>query len=86
MDEPSGLKKNKQHGKEKTKFSYYARGFHPENYCMKRTIDQMSLLLEKYNITLPEGAKKKEAGDQNNHPEIGNAIMANVSKVRYILI
>ena len=29
-DEPSGLKKEKQRGKEKTKCSYCCRGFHPK--------------------------------------------------------
>ena len=53
---------------------------------MKRTIDQMALLLEKNNITLPEGARKKEVGDQNNQPERGHDLMDNVSKAIDLLI
>ena len=86
MDEPLGSRKNKLKANEKTKFSYCGRDFHPEISCMKRTIDQMALLLEKNNITLPEGVRKKDNQDQNNHPERGNALMANVSKPRYLLI
>ena len=46
----------------------------------------MALLLDKNNITLPEGVRKKEVGDQNNQPERGDALMDNVSKDRDILI
>ena len=53
---------------------------------MNRKVDQMTLILEKINITLPEGARKKEAGDWNNQPERGHALMDNVSKARALLI
>ena len=46
----------------------------------------MSLLLEKNNITLPEGTRKKDTVDRNNQPERGHALMANVSKARALLI
>ena len=45
------------------------RGFHRENQCMKKTIDQMSKLLEHNNITFPQGAKKYEYGKQTNEHE-----------------
>ena len=86
MDDPSGLRKNKKWGKEKTKFSYCASRFHLEISCMKRKIDNTTLLLEKNNITLPEGARKKDTGDQNNQPERGHVLMANVSKSIALLI
>ena len=53
---------------------------------MKRTIDHMSLLFEKNNITLLEGTSNKDTGDQNNHPERGHALMASVLKARALLI
>ena len=86
LDEPSGSRKNKQRGKGKTTCSYCARGFHLESSCMKRTIDQMALLLEKNNITLPEGTRKKDIADRNNQLERGHGLMANVSKARALLI
>ena len=86
LDEPSGSRKNKQKGKENIRCSYYGRGFHPESSCMKRTIYQMDLLLEKDNINLLEGARKKDNQDRNNQPERGHALMENVLKPRYILI
>jgi len=86
LDDPSSSRKNKQWGKEKTKCSYCAKGIHPESSFMKRKIDQMALLLDKNNISLPEGTRKKEVGDRNNQPERGHALMANVSKARALLI
>ena len=59
LDEPSCSRRNRQRGKEKKKFSYCARGFHIKISCMKRTIDHMAFLLDKNNIPLPEGIRKK---------------------------
>ena len=42
---------------EKDICTYCAKGFHIEYHCMKKQIDQMSSLLEKHNIALPQGAK-----------------------------
>ena len=53
---------------------------------MKRNIYKMTLILEKNNITLLECARKRDTQDQNNQPERGHALMANVSKDRDILI
>ena len=86
MDEPLGSRKNMQKGKEKIKCSYCGRGFHPESSCMKRTNYQRALLLEKNNITLPEGVRKKDNQDRNNQPERGHALMANVLNPRALLI
>ena len=86
MDEPSGLRKNKQWGKENIKCSYCARGFHPKISCMKRKIDKMALLLEKNNITLLECARNTDTIDRNNKLERGNALMDNVSKDKSHLI
>ena len=51
LNEPSVSKRSKKNDKGKTLWSYYGRGFHPESSCMRRTIDEMALLLKKYNIT-----------------------------------
>ena len=62
-NEPSGSKRSKENGKGKTLCSFYGRGFHPESSCMRRTIDEMALLLKKHNITVPASARK------DNHRE-----------------
>ena len=45
-----------------SKCTYSGKGFHPETSCMKNQIDTLTQLLEKQNIFLPKGAKKKEGG------------------------
>ena len=49
--------KNKQ---EKKKCTYCHKIWRPESACMKKTIDMMAQLLEKNNISLSKGARKKE--------------------------
>ena len=51
-NDPSGLKRRNKNGKGKTLCSYFGRGFHPESTCMRRTIDEMALLLKKHNIII----------------------------------
>ena len=89
QDEPSCSRKNKhkgKEGKEKIKCSYYERGFDLEISCMKRQLDEMTLLLENNNINLPEGARKRENHDRNTQPERGHVLMENVSNPRAILV
>ena len=47
-------------GKEKTKCTYFHKGWHLESACMKKTIDMMVQLLEKNNIPTLEGARKND--------------------------
>ena len=47
---------------EKTKCTYCHKGWHLKSACMKNTIEMMAQLLEKNNIPLPEGARKKDGG------------------------
>ena len=68
LHEPLGSRKNKhkgKEGKEKVKCSYCGKGFHSESSCMKRQLDEMTLLLENNNINLPEGARKRDNHDGN---------------------
>ena len=68
LDEPSGSRKNTNkgnQGNENIKCSYCGKGFHPENSCTKKNLDEMTLLLENNNINLPECARKRENHDQN---------------------
>jgi hypothetical protein len=54
--EPKGKKKNK----ERTFFSYCSKFFHPEENCMRKTIDEMAKQLQQHNLTVPENAKRKD--------------------------
>ena len=45
------------------------RGFHVESQCMKKTIDQLSKLLEQKNIYLPQGTDMSEDGEQTEEYE-----------------
>ena len=85
-NEPSGSKKDKQRDNEKTKCSYCGMEYHPESSCMNKSIDKMALLLEKNNITLLHGARKKDNGDQNDHPKRGHTLMASVLNSKSLLI
>ena len=56
-DESFGSKKNKgkgNHGKEKVKCSYCGKGFHLENDCMKKKLDEATSLLERNHINILE--------------------------------
>ena len=44
---------------------------------MKKKIDMLTQLLEKHNISLPEGAKKKEGGSSFKDKERVHALVAN---------
>ena len=50
----SGSKKKKRF--ENKKCPHCMRGFHPEDSCMKKTLDQMKVLCVQNNISLPQGA------------------------------
>ena len=83
----SGSKKNKNNKFEKAQLSYCMRGFHPKSHCMKNTFDQMEKLLEHHNISLPEGARKNDSGEQTeDHDERCHALKASCSKTHAFLI
>ena len=60
---------------EKTKCTYYHKGWHPYSACMKNTIDMMVQLLEKNNIPLLEGARKKDGGSGLDNKERFHALV-----------
>ena len=53
---------------------------------MKKTIDMMVQLLEKNNIPLPEGARKKEGGSMSDNEEIFHALVARYSRYSSFII
>ena len=63
-DEASGSGKDKHQRSDKGKCSYCKKGIHTKKYCMNKTIDQKEKLLECHNISLPEGARKTDSGEE----------------------
>ena len=54
---------------------------------MKKTIDQMEKFLEKHNISLSEGARKADSGENTeDHDERCHALKASCSKSQAFLI
>ena len=64
-NEPSGSKRSKKNGKGKVLYSYCGRGFHSESSCMRRQIDEMTLLLKKHNIAAPASARKDDSKEED---------------------
>ena len=86
-NEPSGSKRSKKNGKGKTLCSCCVRGFHSESTYMRRTIDEMYLLLKKYNITILASARKADHREENKeHEETCHALKASYSTTHAFLI
>ena len=84
---PSCSKRSKKNGKGKTLCSYCGRGFHPESSCMRRTIDEMALLLKKHNITVPASTRKADHREETKeHEDALHALKASCSTTHAFLI
>ena len=46
------------------------RGFHPEDSCMKNTLEQMKYICVKNNISLPKGEEMSNDEEKNEEYEI----------------
>ena len=75
----SGSKKDNHKRFDQAKYSDCKRGNHPENLCMKKTIDEMSILLEQNNISLPEGIRNLDHEPKTEDYEIFHALKASFS-------
>ena len=62
------------------------RAFHLESQCMKKTIDQLSTLLEQNNISLPQGAKKSDVGQPTEDHERCHALKEGLTQSEAYLI
>ena len=81
------MNKGKGHnGKEKFKCSYCGKGFQPEHACMKNNIDEITSLLERNNINIPESVRKRDNQDQDTQQEKRHSLMASTSKPNSLLI
>ena len=88
-EESSGSKKNKgkgHHGKEKVKFSYCGKGFHPKHACMKKKLNEATSLLEKNHINLLKRFRRRDQQDREPQHEKCHALMASTSKSKDLLI
>ena len=61
-------------------------GFHLESQCMKKTIDQLSTLIEHNNIALPQGVKKFDAGQLIRDHERCHVLKASLTQSKAYLI
>ena len=86
-NEPLGSKRSKKNGKGKTLGSYCGRGFHPYSSCMRRPIDETTLLLKKHNITVPTSTRKADHREETEeHEETFHAFKAIFSIAHAFLI
>ena len=60
------------------------RIFHPEDSCMKNTVDQMKALCVQNNISLPQGAEMSDDEEQTEEDEI--CLHASLSPLKADLI
>ena len=63
-----------------------SQGWNLESSYMKKTIDMMAQLLEKNNIPLPEGARKKEGGSSSKKKERFHDLFAGYSRSSSFII
>ena len=92
-NEPSSSKRSKKNGKGKTLCSYCGRGFHPDSCCMKRQIDEMTLLLKKHNIIALASTRKVDQREETKYTEDiedffvrGHALKASFSTTHTFLV
>ena len=79
--ESSISKKNSQKNKAKgemIKCTYCGKGFHPKSSCMKKQIDMLTQILENHNISLLEGAKKKESASNFEEKDGVHALIESI--------
>ena len=81
-----GSKKDKKKRFEETKCPYCKRGDHPENICIKKTIDHMSRINEENNIVLPEGIRKTNSRSKDEYHERFHALKVGFSQSQAFLI
>ena len=72
--------------KEKTRCPYCLRGFHLESHCMKKTLYQLTTLLEHNNISLPQGAKNYDVGQPIEDHERFHALKEGFTQLKAYLI
>ena len=73
-------------GNEKTKCTYFHKGWHPESYCMNKAIGMMAWLLEKNNILVLEGTRKKDTSSGSDNKEKCHALVSSSSDPSIFII
>ena len=88
-EESSRSKNNSQKKKgkgEMRKYNNCGMVFHLEISCMKKQIDTLNQILEKHNISLPNGAKKKEGASNFEDNERFDALVASTVRSSSFII
>ena len=85
-DGGSNPRKDKVNKKGNTICTYYRKGWNIESACMNKTIDMMVQLLEKNNIPLPYGTRKKEGALNSKKKERCHALVYGYSESFSFLI
>ena len=80
----SGSKRKKKF--ENTKYPYCMRGFHLENQCMKKHIDQLWSILKQNHISLPQRVNKYDVGQPTEDHERFHAMKDGLTRSKYYLI
>ena len=62
------------------------RIFHSDNQCMKKTIDQLTTLLEQNNISLPQGVEMSNVGEKTEEYEIFHSLKVGLTPSKAYLI
>jgi hypothetical protein len=78
---PKGKKK-----KEITLFIYHSKFFHPEENCMRNTINEMVKQLQQHNLTVLENAKKKDDNRMGGRARDGHDLMYITSNTSYCIL
>ena len=79
-------KEKDKRGKEKTKCTYFHKGWNLERSCMKNTIDMMAQPLEKNNILVPDGARKKDGTSGSNNKKKCHSLVEGTSSSSTFII
>ena len=56
------------------------KGFHLEDHCMKKQIDQLSALLKQHNIALPQGTEKLDEEPHIEEDERCHALKSSLTQ------
>ena len=67
LKEPPALRKRRS--SKRKKCPYCTRGFHAEDSCMKKTLDQLTALCVQNNIALPQGVEMFDDEEQTEEDE-----------------
>jgi hypothetical protein len=75
-----------KNNKERILCNYCSKGFHPEENCMRKTIDEMAKQFQQHNLMVPENAKKKDDNRTRGREQYGHDLMDVTSTPSYCIL